>query len=83
MTRLNRRGFVRFAGAAYLLNAIRPALAQRMSAVRSRGSFPIRLGAVTSVGAGQSPDDAVKTDSRSGSVLMPDKILLDRLLPLR
>ncbi len=60
MTLLNRRGFVQFAGAAYLSNVIRPTLAQPPSTVPGRGSFPIRLGAVTSVGAGQSPEDAVK-----------------------
>ena len=60
MELLNRRSFVRLAGAAYITNAIRPAPAQSTSSVRSRGSFPIRLGATTWVGKGQTPDSAVK-----------------------
>jgi len=57
---LNRRGFVRFAGAAGIAHAMRLAGAQSSPAVRVPAAFPIRLGTVVWIGAGQTPEDGIK-----------------------
>ena len=57
---LNRRGFVRFAGAAGIAHAMRLADAQSSPAVRVPGAFPLRLGTVIWIGAGQTPEEGIK-----------------------
>jgi L-ribulose-5-phosphate 3-epimerase len=57
---LNRRSFVQLAGAACISNAMRPAAAQSSPGVRVPGAFPVRLGTVVWIGAGQTAEDGIK-----------------------
>ena len=57
---LNRRSFVQLAGAACISNAMRPEGAQSSPGVRGPSAFPIRLGTVVWIGAGQTAEDGIK-----------------------